>query len=214
MISAGTGQRTGFKVVVHAGPTLFRETLTQALAARGHVVQATTVDDMLFATDAVLRLDPDVCIVDGVEPSVWFEGARRLRGRAPALRIVVLGGAPTANLVRAYDTGVVDAVVERGCVFDQLHSVLVRTVRGDRCVVEPHSLPSLEADPVLTIRERQVLTGLVRGASTYTIAQELRISPHTVRMHVSGLMRKLGVHARGKAVSVAVARDLLEARSA
>ena len=214
MISAETSQRTGFKVVVHAGPTLFRETLTQALAVRGHVVQATTVDDMLLATDAVLRLDPEVCIVDGVEPSVWLEGARRMRARAPALKIIVLSGGPAANLVRAYDTGVVDAVVERGCAFDQLHAVVMRTVRGDRCVVEAHSVPSLETDPVLTIRERQVLAGLVRGASTYTIAQELRISPHTVRMHVSGLMRKLGVHARGKAVSVAVARDLLEARSA
>lgn len=214
MIAAESGQRTGFKVVVHAGPALFRETLTQALAVRGHVVQATTVDDMLLATDTILRLDPDVCIVDAVEPSLWLEGARRLRGRAPALKIIVLSGGPAASLERAYGTGVVDAVVERGCVFDQLDAVVMRTVRGDRCVVEPHNVPSIEADPALTIRERQVLAGLVRGASTYTIAQELRISPHTVRMHVSALMRKLGVHARGKAVSVAVARDLLEARSA
>lgn len=207
-------QRTGLRVLVHAGPGLFRETLTQALSACGHDVQPTVVDDLLLATDMLPRLAPDVCVVDATDQSVWLDGARRLRERAPTLKIVALVAGHSATLERAYDSRVVDAVVERGCAFDQLHTVLMQTVRGGRCVVEPDRSPSVEADPGLTPRERQVLERLVRGSSTYVIAQELRISPHTVRMHVSSVMRKLGVHARGKAVSVAVARDLLEARSA
>ena len=208
--------RTGIKVVVHAGPTLFQEMLTQALAVRGHVVQATTGDDVLLAAALIRRLGPDVCIVDAVEKSPWLDGALRLRQHAPAVKIVVMSTGPSLRLERAYDNRLVDAVVERGCAFDQLHAVLMRTVRGGRCMAEAHEVASFETDPapVLTIREQQVLDRLVRGATTYSIAQELRISPHTVRTHVGGLMRKLGVHARGKAVSVAVARDLLEARSA
>lgn len=210
------GPCTGIKVLVHAEPTLFRETLTQALALRGHIVQAASCDDLLLASATFQRLGPDVSIVDVGERTSWLDGALPWRERAPAVKVVVLSTGSSARLARAYDDCIIDAVVERGCAFDQLHAVLMRTVRGARCMAVANSAVPFEAGRAthLTIRERQVLEGLVRGATTHTIAQELGISSYTVRTHVSGLMRKLGVHARGKAVSVAVARDLLTASSA
>lgn len=212
---ASRAPRTGIKVVVLARPTLFLETLTQALAVRGHLVQAMTCDAMQ-AVELIDRLGPDVCILEAVDPPSWLVSARRLREHAPDVKLVVLSSGATASLDRAYDDRVIDAVVARGCVFEQLDAALMRTVRGGRCVVRPRDAEALTANlaDALTVRERQVLERLVRGATTDSIAQELGISPHTVRAHVSSLLRKLGVHARGRAVSVAVARHLLEARPA
>lgn len=209
-------QRTGIKVVVHAGPALFQETLTQALVLRGHLVQSSTRADMLPALSQIRRLGPDVCVIGAIERPSWVGALRWLRERTPGVKIVVLDSGPSSEVERAYAAGVVDGVVERGCAFEQLHAAVMRTVRGDRClaVAQPPTPATADPTPELSCREKQVLAGLVRGDSTYAISQELRISPYTVRTHVSSLMRKLGVHERAKAVHLAVARDLLQPHSA
>jgi PAS domain S-box-containing protein len=61
---------------------------------------------------------------------------------------------------------------------------------------EPHSeLPSL------TPRQAEVLRLLEHGRSTEQIANELHLSPETVRNHVRRLLRALGVHTRLEAVA-------------
>jgi len=57
---------------------------------------------------------------------------------------------------------------------------------------------------VLTPRELDVLSLLVQGASTTTIASTLYLSPKTIRTHVQRVLAKLGVHSRVEAVSFAV----------
>ena len=48
----------------------------------------------------------------------------------------------------------------------------------------------------LTERESQMVDGLRRGLSTRQIAEGLGISEVTVRRHISGVHRKLGVRKR------------------
>jgi DNA-binding CsgD family transcriptional regulator len=55
----------------------------------------------------------------------------------------------------------------------------------------------------LTPRQLEVLHHLAHGHSTNQIAQQLGIQPETVRNHVRGLLRALGVHSRLQAVSEA-----------
>lgn len=56
--------------------------------------------------------------------------------------------------------------------------------------------------PRLTRRERDVLCALVDNASVAELAMELHISPNTVKSHLRGLYRKLGVHSREEALSI------------
>jgi PAS domain S-box-containing protein len=57
--------------------------------------------------------------------------------------------------------------------------------------------------PRLTPRQAEVLRRLEQGHSTKQIAQELHLSPETVRNHVRHLFRALGVHTRLEAVAAA-----------
>jgi PAS domain S-box-containing protein len=66
----------------------------------------------------------------------------------------------------------------------------------------------LPPHPHLTPRQHEVLRLLEQGRSTAQIARELHISVDTVRNHIRGLMRALGVHTRIAAVAVA-RRDTL-----
>ena len=57
--------------------------------------------------------------------------------------------------------------------------------------------------PHLTPRQVEVLRLLEQGRSTKQIAAELHLSNDTVRNHIRGLFRALGVHSRLEAVAAA-----------
>ena len=60
--------------------------------------------------------------------------------------------------------------------------------------------------PNLTLRQRQVLSELVNGRSNTAIALALDISEATVKLHVGGILRKLGAKNRTAAATMAMER--------
>ena len=65
------------------------------------------------------------------------------------------------------------------------------------------------AHAALTPRQTEVLRQLERGRSTRQIAEELHLSPETVRNHVRHVLKALGVHSRLEAVAVARSEHLV-----
>jgi DNA-binding NarL/FixJ family response regulator len=61
----------------------------------------------------------------------------------------------------------------------------------------------------LSAREYEILEHLVAGKTEVVIADELHISPNTVRTHIKSIYRKLHVHSRASAVREAFKRKLL-----
>lgn len=124
--------------------------------------------------------------------------------RAHGVRVLLLASRWTRQLV--------ESAVSVG-----VHGCLVKTHRLDglaagihavdegQCVLSPELLalclggtPPAPAD--LTPREREVLALLSRGLSTQEAAVSLRISPATVKSHVSHALTKLGARNRLEAV--------------
>ena len=73
-----------------------------------------------------------------------------------------------------------------------------------------HSDVDLEAlvEP-LTPRETEVLNQLANGLTNKAIAQNLHISEHTVKFHISTLFSKLGADSRTEAVTVGIRAGLV-----
>ena len=210
MDAAGFERRRGLTLVVQARPVLFLETLAEALTATGHNVLASTPDADV-TPGLVARLSPDVCVLHDVEPASCLDAARALRASSPAVKVLVISTGKSPQTERAYDEKIVDAVVVQACAFAILGSVLRRVARGERYLAGDVRPAAVSRSTVtLTLRERQVLERLARGATTQVIANELAISSHTVRSHVQGLTRKLGAHGRARAVTTALSRNLLD----
>jgi DNA-binding CsgD family transcriptional regulator len=57
---------------------------------------------------------------------------------------------------------------------------------------EELSTPSIKRRDILTRRERDCLVLSGRGHSEKEVAQQLDISPNTVRVHIENIKRKLG----------------------
>ena len=86
------------------------------------------------------------------------------------------------------------------------------TVEADRVramLDERSAADNGTAGGVLSPREEEVLRLVARGESNQEIADELVISPHTVRRHVSNLLTKLEVSSRTAAAAWAHEHDLV-----
>ncbi|HEY3467454.1 MAG TPA: LuxR C-terminal-related transcriptional regulator [Amycolatopsis sp.] len=118
--------------------------------------------------------------------------------------------------LRAAEPGVVrfPFVFASGEVVGFLTSRLGRLGAGERFAGEVLALRRrLRTPPMpapLTDRERSVLRLLPTQRSIDEIAQDLTVSPNTVKTHVRGIYAKLDVRSRRDAVAIALQRGLLD----
>jgi len=68
---------------------------------------------------------------------------------------------------------------------------------------------AIAKDYLLTDREHRVLVLLAEGQSNSQIAEQLMVSPSTVRFHISSIFSKLGVTSRTEAVALALRRHII-----
>jgi DNA-binding NarL/FixJ family response regulator len=94
------------------------------------------------------------------------------------------------------------------------HETLVDALRRVRsgCLFLPPPVMRSLADRTpnldLSLREREVLSLMVRGESNKEIGTELGITEATVKCHVSVILQRLGVNGRTQAVIAALQRGL------
>jgi DNA-binding CsgD family transcriptional regulator len=111
-----------------------------------------------------------------------------------------------------YGTGI--ELVQRARAAARLHgfagldAVIAALARTHQLRMGP-GRTTVDGDVALSARELEVLRLLVEGRSNPEIADELCVSRHTARAHVSNLLRKLDVSSRVEAVSDAHRRGLV-----
>jgi DNA-binding NarL/FixJ family response regulator len=201
------------KVVICDDHAVFADSLAMVLGESGHDVVG-----VVYSPDAALRLlrsaPADVCLIDLQFPDgSALDSLPELVRAAPATRFVVLSGSIDAELLDAALTAGVRGFAHKGQQAGEIVAMLARVHAGD-VVVDPSTgsrmplRPRSEAQRLahyLTPREREVLTRLVRGENTATLARTMRITRSTARSHVQSVLTKLGVHSQREAV-IAAAR--------
>jgi two-component system, NarL family, response regulator LiaR len=199
--------------------TIVRKGIRALLATEPDVEVIGEADDGREAIAEVIRLRPDVTLMDLVLPEIdGIEAIDRITTAWPEARILVLTSFATDDKVfpavkagaRGYllkDSGPEELVrairqVHRGeASLDPsiARKVLQELARGsDR----PPTL-----DP-LTPREVEVLRLVARGLGNQQIADELSLSEATVRTHVSTILGKLHLASRTQAALYALREGL------
>jgi PAS domain S-box-containing protein len=85
-----------------------------------------------------------------------------------------------------------------------------RRQQGEQALAEEAVAQATAEKYRLTESEYRVLTLIARGKSNPQIAEQLVVSSSTVRFHVTGILRKLGVTSRTEAAAVALRRHLID----
>jgi DNA-binding NarL/FixJ family response regulator len=197
------------ELVLCDGQRMLLDALAPALRAAGHVV-SDVCDEPDTLPALVARRRPDVCLLEAsYRGTTRLDAAAAVRWVCPATVVVLLTGEASAAVWQAFDDRMVDSVVSKSSSFDVVDSMIREAHQGRRQVTgflrPPTRARTAERNlDTLTDRERQVLDLMVDGLSTLAMANRLGVSKNTVRTHVAGVLRKLSVHDRAKAVSSAV----------
>lgn len=207
-----TAERPALRLAVIVRSELVRLGLRRMLRSAGMDVVAEAGDAR--AALALLRdAAADVVLVEAMPSAAALEALRRFVRSVPQRVVVLVGGADHRSVLEALAAGA------RGCVAadaqpDEIvtavraaarDEVFVSTALGRRLAREL----GVAGDggsrvPPLSVRERQVLALVVLGWDNRQIAQELYLSPATVKHHIASIFVKLGVVNRVQAAVLAV----------
>jgi DNA-binding NarL/FixJ family response regulator len=174
------------------------------------VAEAADADEALVAYKAH---HPDITLMDLRLPKgSGIEAIERIRSGSPAARIIVLttfGGDVLA--LQAFKAGASGYLLKSMMRTDLIDTI--RMVHAGRRRVPPEIATAMAehaGEDALTQRELDVLELVALGKSNKIIADDLKLSVHTVKGHMQSILAKLDASDRTHAVVIAFKRGILE----
>lgn len=204
------------RVVMADDHARMRTRIRDALEAGGCVVcgEGASADE---AVTLAAEHRPDVALLDIHMPGNGITAAREIARTLPSTAVVMLtASAEDADLfdsLRAGASGYLLKDTDPAVLVDELRSALEgeaplsrrlvsRIMEEFRSPATPRFSRRSRASARLSAREWEVMELLGDGLSTDEVAQRLFLSPTTVRVHVSSVLRKLRVKDRESAFEV------------
>jgi len=159
--------------------------------------------------DEALRLlptlHPDVALVDlFLAGESGADVCDSIRKASPSTRVLLISGAGRMSPAAARAAGASGFISKDWDAREVARAV--RMVGSGMTVFEP---TSEQPAPMLSEREREVLDLIAAGSTNREIAEQLYLSPHTVKEHTSAVYRKLQARNRAEAVQRAQRIGLL-----
>jgi DNA-binding NarL/FixJ family response regulator len=212
------------RIVIVDDHPLFRQGLKQVIDLDGRFALVGEAEDGRRALDLILRLRPDLAVLDIHLPGrSGLEVAEALREAKSSTRLValtMLKDEPAFN--RAMNLGIEGYVLKENAVSEivnclisvaanqpyvspSLSGFLLR--RRDRAEALAQHVPSLND---LTVAERRILKRIADKKSSKEIAVELGVSPRTVESHRANICTKLELKGSNSLLQFAIEhRDAL-----
>lgn len=200
----------------------FRVGLTELLTRRGFDVVGDAADGET-ALQLVRELAPTVVLMDLQMPRMHgIEVTERIAESSPATVVLVLTvSAQEEDVVEALMVGA-RGYLAKGTSPESLVAGIEAAARGESMISAEvasklfarlraiNAREPAEESPTtfLSVREVEILRLLAAGRQNGDIADELVISPFTVRNHISNLLRKLQLQNRTQAAAYAVRHRL------
>lgn len=184
---------------------LIREALVALLSLQSdfEVVAELERGDEVLA--AARETQPDIAVLDIDLPGLdGLTAAEQLHADVPDCQVVILTGlGQPGNLLRALKAHVRGFVVKDAPASDLIDGI--RRVAAGQRVIDPELVATAieVGDSPLTSRETDVLRAARSGQPTEQMAQDLALSPATVRNYLSHAITKVGARNRLDAIRIA-----------
>ena len=182
-----------------------------------HVTPANSIDDVLARIPELLDLD--LVVLDASMPGMErLAGLRRTVDMIPDVPVIVTSPAESRSQIVAAIRDGARGYFPLSCKPCVLQHALPLIMAGEVYIPASavrggtsHALPRSEgpgpqvfsAAVGLTPRQHEVAVMLAQGKSNKEIARELKMLEGTVKIHVKGILRKLGVRNRTEAAMAA-----------
>lgn len=200
------------RVLIVDDHVVLRMGLATAIKGEADMEIVAEAENGIQAVDAFATHRPDVVVLDLRMPKRnGLETITILRKKFEQVAIVVFSNyASGDDIFQAFKAGASGFVVKE-MTLERLLEAVRRVYQGEQYL--PHEIAARvtgRALSQLSAREAEVLCMLARGLSNKEIGAVLEIAEGTVKIHVSGILAKLGVTDRARAIVVAVKRGIIE----
>jgi two-component system response regulator NreC len=199
-VALGDAWSRAVRIVIVEDHLMFREVLRKVCAQELHHEVVGEAGDGRVAVELVLRLKPDLVLLDLHLPNLdGFGVVEAVRRVAPQIRILVLSSHCDDYTVFRAEKALVQGFVDKNTNTVAILKEAVATVGAGRTFysasfkrvkarrhADPHSF-----DKLLTDREKTVLALVGQPLSDQEVAARLTLSPATVEKHRHNLLRKL-----------------------
>ena len=207
------------RVTVADDHPLFRRGLTETLRRRPEVELLAEDANGKDALASIREHQPDVAVLDVQMPELGGLEVLNAVGRdgLPTRIVLLTGFAESGPLYEAMAHGAA-AYLAKDTEGDRICEAVVAVARGSTVIGESFQA-GLAAEirlrergdrPVLTAREREVLSLTAEGGSVAEVAAGLHLSEATVKTHLHHTYEKLDVSDRAAAVARAMRFGLIE----
>lgn len=214
------------RILIVDDHTLFRSGIKLVLQRHEGFEVVGEAGDGLEGIKRAKQLKPDVVLLDLHMPGIGgLEALRVLVEEVPEAQVVMLTVSEDAvdlmdtlragargYLLKNIDTTFLLESIQRAARGESVMSPLIAHKLADSLRAPPPKEDVVVADispDKLSPRERQIIVMLARGDSNKEIAQVLKLSESTIKIHVQGILRKLHIAKRVQAAVYAVAHGLI-----
>lgn len=213
MTSLGT-----IRVMLVDDHTMVRRGLATFLKVFDDLELVGEAGDGQAAIQLCARILPDVILMDMLMPDMdGVAATRAIRQQFPSVQVVALTSFKEEELVKnALQAGAIGYLLKD--VSAETLAEAIRAAHAGHSTLSPEAAQALvhaasQPPPPgrdLTVREKEVLALMVAGLNNTEIAEELVVSPSTIKSHVSNILAKLDVSGRTEAVALAVRHHLVD----
>jgi DNA-binding NarL/FixJ family response regulator len=184
---------------------LMREAVVMLIRRINSKAQIVELDRVAAVAPAVEAHGmPELICLDLKLPDTHgVSGVRELKQNYPAVPLIVLSASPSGDFEDLSIEAGADAYVAKSAGAAEISNALKVFLLDD-----PDAEPGTPPEK-LSKRQKQLLVMLDKGLSNRDIAEELKISEHTVKVHLWRLFRRLNVKSRSQASHLARTQGLL-----
>jgi two-component system response regulator DevR len=189
----------------------------RAMAGReGDLEFAGAATQPQHAVELVQRTQPDVLLLDlrlGTDNSI--ELCARLASQFPELTILVFSAYGNVELLSQAIRAGAAGYVLKDTTTARIPDIL-RELRRNSTYFDPKLAGGLlrrsmaASAAAFNDRELEIVRRIARGQNNHDIGEQLLISRHTVKFHVTAMLRRHNVHRRSELVRLAMQMHLLD----
>jgi DNA-binding NarL/FixJ family response regulator len=196
------------RVLVVDDHALVRRGLSELLGSTDDIEVVGSVDDGDQAEEAVVRLEPDIVLMDLSMPGLdGVAATRAVMATRPDTKVIMLTSfSENARILAALEAGAVGYLLKdtdpddiTKALRDAAAGGVPLSPRAARALLPTNRQGPAAGADALTPREREVLSLVAIGLPNKTIARRLSISEKTVKAHLSRVFTVLGVSDRTSA---------------
>lgn len=211
-MSRAQGKTLMDRIVIADDHPLFRAALRSAVekAAPGAAIEECA--SLEEARTALTRGPVELLLLDlKLSDSEGFAGLTKIRAEHPAAPVAIVSASEEAATVRKAMALGAAGFIPKSAALPTMIEGITAVLNGDDWAPDASDAMESEAEKrlaSLTPSQLKILAGLKEGRLNKQIAFDLGVTEATIKAHLTGVFRKLGVQNRTQAVIAARALDL------